>query len=37
MFTWQELDAAAGEYVVGFTVKDLDGNQQQAFTQVSVR
>jgi hypothetical protein len=37
MFTWQELDAAAGDYVVGFIAIDLDGNRQQAYTQVSVR
>jgi hypothetical protein len=29
-FTWKELDAAAGEYVVGFIVTDLDGNPQGA-------
>ncbi len=26
MFTWEELDAATGEYIVGFIVEDLDGN-----------
>ena len=33
---WVELDAAVGEYVVGFIVEDLDGNQRQVFTQVEV-
>jgi hypothetical protein len=36
MFTWETLDAAAGEYVVGFIVEDLDGNRQEAFTFVNV-
>lgn len=33
---WAELDAAAGQYVVGFIVEDLDGNQRQSFVQVTV-
>jgi hypothetical protein len=33
---WEELDAAAGEYVVGFIIEDLDGNQTQVFTTVRV-
>lgn len=37
MFTWEELYAAPGQYVVGFMVEDLDGNQQTSFTQVTVR
>jgi len=36
MFTWQELDAAAGEYIVGFIVEDLDGNAYQAYVEVIV-
>ncbi len=36
MFTWETLDAAAGEYVVGFVVEDLDGNRQEAFTPINV-
>ena len=36
MFTIETLDAAAGEYVVGFVVEDLDGNRQQAFSTISV-
>lgn len=36
-FTWKEMDAAAGQYVVGFSVQDLDGNAAAtAFTQVTV-
>ena len=37
MFTWKTLDAAAGEYAVGFVVEDLDGNQQQSFTGITVQ
>lgn len=37
MFTWETLDAAAGDYVVGFIVEDLDGNRQQTFADVTVR
>jgi hypothetical protein len=37
MFTWKTLDAAAGDYVVGFVVEDLDGNQQQALTGIKVK
>lgn len=37
MFTWKELDAAVGEYLVGFIVEDLDGNAYQVYEQVSVR
>ncbi len=33
---WVELDAAVGDYVVGFIVEDLDGNRQQVFTDVRV-
>ena len=36
MFTWETLDAAAGEYVVGFVVEDLDGNRQESFTPINV-
>lgn len=35
--TWVDLDAAVGEYVVGFIVEDFDGNQFPAYTQISVR
>jgi hypothetical protein len=37
MFTWETLDAAAGDYVVGFVVEDLDGNQQQSLIRVTVK
>jgi hypothetical protein len=36
MFTWEELDAAVGSYVVGFIVEDLDGNAYEAYTSVTV-
>ncbi len=36
MFTWETLDAAAGDYVVGFVVEDLDGNQQEALAAITV-
>ena len=36
MFSWEELDAAAGEYLVGFIVEDLDGNTYQVYEQVRV-
>ena len=34
--TWETLDAAAGEYVVGFIVEDLDGNQYTMTTPITV-
>jgi hypothetical protein len=37
MFTWEVMDAAAGQYVVGFIVEDLDGNSQVVFQAVTVR
>jgi hypothetical protein len=37
LFKWEELDAAAGQYVVGFVVEDLDGNSTESFTQITVR
>jgi hypothetical protein len=36
-FTWVQLYAAAGDYVIGFIAEDLDGNQYPAYTQVTVR
>ncbi len=36
-FTWKELDAAAGNYVVGFIVEDLDGNATATYAPVTVR
>jgi hypothetical protein len=37
MFTWEVMDAAAGPYVVGFIIEDLDGNSQVVFTPITVR
>lgn len=34
---WKELDAAAGDYIVGFIVADLDGNTQTVYASVTVR
>jgi hypothetical protein len=36
-FTWEDLDAAAGEYIVGFIAEDLDGNATQVFDRVTVQ
>lgn len=36
-FRWRDLDAAAGEYVVGFNVEDLDGNAHPSFSRVTVQ
>jgi hypothetical protein len=36
-FTWKELDAAAGDYVIGFIVQDLDGNKYETFGKVTVK
>jgi hypothetical protein len=35
--TWAELDAAAGEYIVGFIIEDLDGSSQVVFQTITVR
>ena len=35
--TWKLLDAAAGNYVIGFIAEDLDGNRTDSYTQVTVR
>jgi hypothetical protein len=37
MFTWEELDAAPGVYIVGFVVQDLDGNAYESFDVVTIR
>ena len=37
MFTWEVMDAAAGQYVVGFIIEDLDGNSQVVFQPIVVR
>ena len=36
MFAWRELDAAPGNYIVGFIVEDLDGNAFEVYEQVVV-
>lgn len=36
-FTWKDLDAAAGDYIVGFTVEDLDGNPKRVFDRITVQ
>jgi hypothetical protein len=36
-FIWKSLDAAAGEYVVGFIIEDLDGNPKYALDRVTVK
>jgi site-specific recombinase XerC len=36
-FKWQQLYAAAGDYMVGFIIEDLDGNQYPVYTNVTVR
>lgn len=35
--TWEELDAAPGQYMVGFIVQDLDGNSFESFANVTVQ
>ena len=35
-FEWKELDAAVGDYIVGFIIEDLDGNKTEVYRQVSV-
>jgi hypothetical protein len=36
-FKWVQLYAAPGEYVVGFIVTDLDGNQYPVYTNITVK
>jgi len=36
-FTWQETYAAAGNYVIGFVVTDLDGNDREVYSPVTVK
>jgi hypothetical protein len=36
-FTWETTYAPQGDYILGFIVTDLDGNSQEAFTQVAVQ
>ena len=35
-FTWEELDGAPGQYIVGFIFDDLDGNSFPVYEQVTV-
>jgi hypothetical protein len=34
---WIELDAAPGQYIIGFIVQDLDGNSYPVYEKVTVR
>lgn len=36
-FVWEEMNAADGDYVVGFIVEDMDGNTYQAYETITVR
>ncbi|MBK9925582.1 MAG: hypothetical protein IPP66_09850 [Anaerolineales bacterium] len=36
-FKWEQLYAAQGDYVVGFIIEDLDGNQYPVYTQITVK
>jgi hypothetical protein len=36
MFIWETLDAAIGDYVVGFIIEDLDGNRYPVYETISV-
>ncbi|MFO7698517.1 MAG: clostripain-related cysteine peptidase, partial [Anaerolineae bacterium] len=36
MFTYDIMDAPSGGYLVGFIARDLDGQAQQAYTQITV-
>jgi hypothetical protein len=36
-FTWKTLDAAVGDYVIGFIVEDLDGNSYESYAAVEVQ
>ena len=36
-FTWEQLYAATGDYVVGFIITDLDGNEYPVYTQITVQ
>lgn len=35
-FTWKELWAAPGQYILGYLVEDMDGNVKEAYAQVMV-
>ncbi|RPI55946.1 MAG: hypothetical protein EHM56_04855 [Chloroflexi bacterium] len=36
MFAWQDLDAARGDYIVGFVVEDLDGKAYESYAAIRV-
>ncbi len=36
MFSWEVLDAAAGPYVLGFVIQDLDGNSYEQYATIEV-
>jgi len=36
-FSWKQLYAAAGNYILGFIVEDLDGNQVASYGQIQVK
>lgn len=36
MFSWQELDAAPGQYILGFVVQVLDGNSYEQYATIEV-
>ena len=36
MFEWETLDAAIGDYVVGFVIEDLDGNRYPVYETITV-
>ena len=35
-WTWVDLNAAPGDYVVGFIVEDIDGNEYPVYDQIKV-
>ncbi len=37
VFEWRELDAAPGDYTIGFIVEDLDGQSYPVFDQINVQ
>ena len=37
LFTWSAVYAPGGDYLVGFMVSDLDGNNTQSFTHLTLR
>ncbi len=36
-FTWKEMYAGSGDYVIGFIVSDLEGNEQQVFEKINIK